>query len=190
MSASAWPEPAFEAGYLKRQQHYTCRPVWNLFRTTPTVVREARFLERARQAGVPAPAIRICLESPDGRALLLVDAIEPAVTLREALSITTGAARAALLERVAAVFVVLHRARICHGALYDTHVLISPDGAVALIDFEKARSKPTRSWAAVADLARFFRRTSALSAQDRARVVDPYRGKGFPLLVLWWRLRA
>jgi RIO-like serine/threonine protein kinase len=186
----AWRELGTARGYVKRQQNYVCRPVWNLGRATPTVSREARFLARAAAAGVTVPAIHFCRVHGDGRALLLVGAIEPASSLRETLRTTTESARAELLDRVGTTLCALHRARIAHGALYDTHVLVRDDGAIALIDFEKARRKLTRSWAAISDLRRFFRRTSALDAEDRCRILSAYPAREFPLLLLWSRLQG
>lgn len=186
----AWPELDGSRGFLKRQQNYVCRPVWNCARATPTARREARFLARAIEAGVAVPAVRFCLETSDGRALLLIDAIEGATNLREVLRGVAGAERGALLGRVGSAFAALHRARIGHGALYDTHVLVRDDGLPVLIDFEKARRKLTRSWAAIADLRRFFRRTPALDACDRQRILSAYPAREFPLLLLWSRLQA
>jgi RIO-like serine/threonine protein kinase len=189
-TAPDWPELGTVRAYVKRQSGYVCHPIWNWGRATPTVRREARFLARAAAAGVPVPGVRCCLQGSDARALLIVDAIEPAASLREALRTSCGATRDALLARAGDAFRRLHRARIGHGALYDTHVLVRSDGSIALIDFEKARRKLTRSWAAISDLRRFFRRTPALDARDRERILSAYPAREFPLLLLWSRLQA
>jgi predicted Ser/Thr protein kinase len=189
-SGPSWPELGTGAGYLKRQQHYVCRPLWNFARATPTVRREARFLARAAAARVAVPRVRFCMESSDGRAMLLLDAIAPARSLRDALRAVSAHEREGMLVGVGAMCAALHRARICHGALYDTHVLVRDDGGIVLIDFEKARRKVTRSWAAISDLRRFFRRTPALDARDRERILSAYPAREFPLLLLWSRLPA
>ena len=187
VGGDAWPELGGAHGYLKRQTRYFCRPAWNAFRPTPTSMREARSLTRARARGVPVPEIVLDDADADGRSYLLTRSIAGASTLRDALAAADASRRAELIDATAHAFAMLHRARIVHGALYDTHVLIDAAGGVTLIDLEKARGAPSPSLAALADLPRFFRRARALSRDEEARVLDAYPPNEFRLLALWRR---
>ncbi len=58
VEAGDWPQLcAGRRVYVKRQQRFFCRPVWNGFRPTPTLRREIRFLEQARALGIPVPSV-------------------------------------------------------------------------------------------------------------------------------------
>jgi tRNA A-37 threonylcarbamoyl transferase component Bud32 len=180
--------PGHRKALLKRQQAYYCRPIWNGLRATPTLLREARFLTRADAAGVPVPSVVCQLRSRPARMILAVEWLANAAALQTVAAGLPVAERARLLSRVGGYFQRLHAARICHGALYDRHVLVAADGAITLIDFEKARLRMSPSWAAIADLRRFIRRAPWLTEADIAALLAAYPRR-FVLLHLWARWR-
>ena len=176
---SAWPEITAEAPfYVKKQQRYFCHPLWNLGLPTPTLRRELRALRFAQQHGLQVPRVLAYGEGSDGRALLALAAIAPALDLEAALQ--EGAVdRHALLAEVGDTLAHMHRLRLRHGALYPKHILVRADGTagerVALIDFEKAR-RPGLRWRCIRDdLGQLLRRAGFLTADDRAVLADAYR---------------
>ena len=180
----AWPELDGRRGYVKRQTRYTCRPLWNALRATPTAAREARYLALARARGAPVAEVALHACAAGGRSYLVTRAVDGRA-LRSVLAGADPRLRERVIDAVARAFVALHRARIVHGALYDTHVLIDRDGRAVLVDLEKARIAPSKSLAAMLDLPRFFRRARGFTRADRRRLLVGYPSSEFPLLALW-----
>ena len=165
----AWPLGGIAQHiYLKRQQAFFCRPAWNTFRRTPTLRRERRFLERAREVGLDVPRIVYYGEGSGDRAILAVEEVGGAVDLAQALARADGAERARIVERVGDALATLHSARIRHGALYPKHILIGSTEPfrVTVIDFEKGRGALSASRAAVRDLDRLARHAPFLTDAD------------------------
>ena len=169
VDAKAWPLGSIErCVYLKRQQAFFCRPPWNAFRRTPTLRRERRFLECARELGLDVPRVAYYGEGTDDRAILAVEEVGDAVDLEHALVRANDAGRVRILERVGDALAILHAARIRHGALYPKHILVGSTEPirVTLIDFEKGRGACSASRAAVRDLDRLARHAPFLSDAD------------------------
>ncbi len=185
---AGWSEAGMVADFggrkalLKRQRQYFCRPLWNGLRATPTFAREARLMGLASRAGVNVAELLYARHGSSGRMILAAAWIDGAVSLA-----APEAQSESRLRATAAQFVRLHQARICHGALYDRHVLIDRAGVITLIDFEKARRRLTPSWAAIGDLARFIRRSPWLTPEQIDLIVAAYHWRHFPLLRVWAR---
>ena len=175
---SAWPEIAADGPfYVKRQERFFCHPLWNLGRPTPTLRRELRALRFAARHGLPVPQVLAYGEGSDGRALLALAAIAPALDLEAALH--AGADRPLLLAEVGDTLARMHRLRLRHGALYPKHILVRADAAagarVALIDFEKARRPALRARGITDDLQQLLRRAPFLDNGDRDVLAGAYR---------------
>jgi tRNA A-37 threonylcarbamoyl transferase component Bud32 len=133
-----WGRPDVRV-YAKRQHAYHCRPVWRLFRRTPTLRRELRALRACRALGIPVPEI-IAYRESGPEAELVVAEVRDGRALHAALA-DHPASRERILDLAADVIAHLHRAGWTHGALYPQHVLVgpAPECRVTLIDLEKAR---------------------------------------------------
>lgn len=153
----------------KIQDGYYCRPLWNGFRRTPLVRRELRALQAFHAAGVHVPEI-LSYEQSGERARLVTQLVD-GLHLKAALDRHPDA-RARILINVGREIGKAHRAAWTHGALYDSHILVSPDRdfRVCLVDLEKAH----RSLRMRRDLARLVRRNPYLSALDLADVARGY----------------
>jgi tRNA A-37 threonylcarbamoyl transferase component Bud32 len=176
--AADWPElGASGVLYVKRQQDYFCRPLWNLGRRTPTLRREKRALELCRRGGVTVPNVLGYAESGT-RAVLLLEALPDAHTLVDAMTAAADAERHALLTRAIAAIVRLHQARIRHGALYPKHVLIAGNNAW-LIDLEKARRVLSPAWAARRDVPQFLRHAPFMTDEEKGLVWEALVERGW-----------
>lgn len=147
-----------ERVYVKRQNAYFCRPVWRLFRKTPTLRRELRGLTACRRLGVAVPDVVTYREAGSTAELVLAEVLG-AEPLNQAL-LRPGADRDAIVASVADAIGRLHRAGWTHGALYADHILVmnEPPHRVVLIDLEKARHSRLRRRT---DLDRFRRHNAA-----------------------------
>lgn len=169
------PAAAWGAGhgqvYVKRQDAYWCRPIWRLFRKTPTLRRELRGLDACRRIGIRVPAV-ITYSERGSQAELVLAEIADALPLDQALD-RADADRAAILGNVAGALGRLHRAGWSHGALYPAHILVStgPDPVVSLIDLEKARHSRRRRRD---DLDRFWRHAPRLSEAEQRSLTERY----------------
>ena len=168
---ASWGLPGVRV-YVKRQQNYTCRPAWRLWRRTPTLRRELRALEACRALGFDVPTV-VHFRQQGLDAELAIGEITGALPLQAALA-QAGADAPEVLGRVGRTIARLHDAGWSHGALYSDHILVRPGrhGEVFLIDFEKARR--SRRLAA-ADLERLLRRSTFLSDAERQCLVESYR---------------
>ena len=180
VDSGAWPlGDVARCIYLKRQQAFFCRPPWNAFRRTPTLRRERRFLERARDLGIDVPRVVYYGEADGDRAILAVEEVAAAVDLERALARADDVERARIVERLGDALATLHAARIRHGALYPKHILIGSTAPrrVALIDFEKARATSSASRAAARDLDRLARHAPFLTDADWRVVRSRYAAR-------------
>jgi predicted Ser/Thr protein kinase len=169
VEAVAWPlAPTTGRVFLKRQQAFFCRPVWNAFRRTPTLRRERRFLERARAIGISVPTIVYYREGTNDRAILAVEEVADSVDFEQALAAADATSRVHVLERVGDALAALHTARIVHGALYPKHILVGVDALhrVTLIDFEKGRAAIGKQRGSRLDLDRLARHAPFLTQGD------------------------
>ena len=185
VEAGEWPELGPHGRlYVKRQQAFFCRPAWNAFRSTPTLRREVRYLERARALGVPVPTVVRYEEGSGDRVVLILDEIAGATDLQRALEGAADSKRAHICENVGKMLVKLHAARVLHGAVYPKHVLVEAavPHRVWLIDFEKARDVMSPLTAAVRDLDRLFRHSPFMTKADVASLLTTYDGSRFERL--------
>lgn len=186
VEAGEWPEfgPHLRL-YVKRQQAFFCRPAWNAFRSTPTLRREVRYLQRARVLGVSVPTIVRYEESSNDRAVLILEAVTGVTDLEQATEGTAESKRSMIYENVGKTLAKLHCARVLHGAVYPKHVLIETAAAhrVWLIDFEKARNVPSRITAARRDIARLLRHAPFMTDGDLAALTSAYDEHVFPRLL-------
>ena len=169
-----WPELATTGRiYVKRQEAFYCRPVWNAFRRTPTLRREHRFLLYCAANGIAVPRVLGYAERGD-RSLLILAAIEHTQELGRALE-ERATEREEILDHTLNLLKRLHHARVRHGALHPKHLLVDERRLdVWLIDLEKARRATTRRRAAEPDLAQFFRHAPFLTQAERTRFRDAY----------------
>ena len=185
VEAGEWPDLGPHGRlYVKRQQAFFCRPAWNAFRSTPTLRREVRYLERARALGVSVPAVMRYEEGSDGRAVLVLAEIAGVTDLQRAIEGATDAVRARILENTGKMLVKLHAARILHGAVYPKHVLVEAAAPhrVWLIDFEKARDVVSRFRAADRDLDRLLRHSPFMKSADIESLLSAYDARCFERL--------
>ena len=69
-----WGRPAAQV-YAKRQRAYYCRPVWRLFRRTPTLRRELRALRACCALGIPVPDV-VAYHESGPEAELVIEAVQ------------------------------------------------------------------------------------------------------------------
>jgi hypothetical protein len=185
VEAGEWPELGPHGRlYVKRQQAFFCRPGWNAFRSTPTLRREVRYLERARGLGVSVPTVVRYAEGSGGRAVLLLAEIPGVTNLQQAIEGAADPARALIFENTGKMLVKLHCARVLHGAVYPKHVLVETAAPhrVWLIDFEKARDVVSRFRAAERDLDRLFRHSPFMTDADIVSLLSAYDARCFERL--------
>ncbi len=106
--------------------------------------REWRGIERLSRSGIPAPRALGLAHSTEGDALLVSGWI-PGQTLWDRLAARTPEQRS-LLESVAGLVALLHRAGLAHGDLHPGNILIGTDGPI-LLDLQRcarARSGGSR----------------------------------------------
>jgi tRNA A-37 threonylcarbamoyl transferase component Bud32 len=158
--------------YVKRQEAYWCRPVWRLFRRTPTLRRELRGLLACMRLGVDVPGV-VHYEDDGTRATLVLTEVAEALPLDQALA-RPDADRAAILRSVADAIARLHAGGWSHGALYAAHILVRAGAPhpVVFIDLEKASFSPLQRRQ---DLNRLIRRSRFLGPDDARTLIDQYR---------------
>jgi TP53 regulating kinase-like protein len=94
-------------------------------------IREARAFNAARRAGIPTPIIlSIDLET----ATLIMEYID-APRLKEHLEVLSSVQRQRVFSQIGKSVALLHRARICHGDLTTSNLLLHASGKVYFIDF-------------------------------------------------------
>jgi tRNA A-37 threonylcarbamoyl transferase component Bud32 len=185
VEAAEWPEFGPHGRlYVKRQRAFFCRPAWNAFRSTPTLRREVRYLERARTLGLSVPTIVRYAEGSGGRAVLVLAEITGVTNLQQATEGAPASVRALIFENTGKMLVKLHAARVLHGAVYPKHVLVetAPPHRVWLIDFEKARGVMSPLRAAVPDLDRLVRHSPFMTNADAESLLAAYDGRRFERL--------
>ncbi len=93
-------------------------------------IREAQAMHRAKEAGVPTPAIYLIDRKT---ATIIMEYVEGA-RLKELL---TGEGRGALglMEELGRLVGLLHRSGLIHGDITTSNVIRTPDGRLFLVDF-------------------------------------------------------
>ncbi len=99
---------------------------------------EARLMREARKAGVRTP----CMYDIDlaDCSIVMEDIVGP--TAKEAM-LSDPAGAPALAKRIGETVARIHAARICHGDLTTSNMIVLPDGEICLIDFSMGCSKAT-----------------------------------------------
>lgn len=158
--------------FVKTQRDYVCHPAYRLWLPTPTLAREVRALRACRAFGLDVPAVVFYREA-DGVAELVVEAIDGAVNLDDALTLPS-ADRERIIGNCAHSVALMHRNGWVHGALGSEHILVQPcaNERVWLIDFEKARRSRLRPRR---DLERLWRHVANLTPVETALFVECYR---------------
>jgi heptose I phosphotransferase len=140
----------FEAGsrrwtaYLKREHHVTWRTrLGNAlagFGFRSRSLREARMLQILQREGIPGPEWLAAGEDEQGRAFLLVRAVE-GVELRAVLRAERDPKRRRRIARnLAATLARLHAAGFHHPDLYANHLFVDPrDDSIHLLDWQRPR---------------------------------------------------
>jgi tRNA A-37 threonylcarbamoyl transferase component Bud32 len=113
-------------------------------------LREARTLAELERCGLPAPRWLAAGED-SGRAFLLIEGVEDAVPLSQAIKDISTPERRDLARRVGRELARLHAAGFCHRDLYAKHVLIGSAGTITLLDWQRAGRATSRG--IVRDLA-------------------------------------
>jgi tRNA A-37 threonylcarbamoyl transferase component Bud32 len=131
--------------FLKREHHIPWKDRWRSFRAGFGFVslsqREVAMLNVVKQAGVPAPEWPAVGEDGNGRAFLLLKAIEHGVDLRLYLRHKTGDERREIARRLGEFVARMHEMGIEHPDLYAKHVLVDPQTQrFALIDWQRSRT--------------------------------------------------
>mgnify|MGYP002631026873 CR=1 FL=1 len=163
---------AVQSYYLKSQSGYHSRPLWRLGLATPTLAVEYHALLTCRQNHINVPEVLLFRQDGDVTELALRN-VENALPLNEYLAGPASSAdKLQVVERIAIEIGKLHHLGWIHGALGNEHLLVQPDGAVTLIDFEKARWWP---WSRRKDITRFWRRTQCLDKEQAAAFSRIYK---------------
>lgn len=173
----------FEAGsrrwtaYLKREHHVAWRTrLGNAlagFGFRSRSVREARMLQILQREGIPGPEWLAAGEDGDGRAFLLVRAVE-GVELRAVLRAERDPNRRRRIARnLAATLARLHAAGFHHPDLYANHLFVDPrDDSIHLLDWQRARLTYRLSWRQRRrDLAALHATTDDALVSPRERLV-------------------
>ncbi len=159
--------------YVKTQHRYFCHPLWRLGAPTMVLRRELRALRAAARLALPVPEV-VFFRQDDDVCELVIEEVTDADTLHDALRAADAHTRLELLEATARSIGTVHACGWTHGSLAETHILVKRQGQQIpwIIDWEKARWAPhaTRS-----DLARFLRRTQALTPNERRAFLTAYR---------------
>jgi tRNA A-37 threonylcarbamoyl transferase component Bud32 len=140
--------------FLKRQYRVGWRERlaswWAGFGWVSRSRREWRVLHALQTAGVGCPEPLAVGESADGRAFLLVNALDNAIDLptylgRENLSGEPGCL--VLARRLGRTLAAFHRAGFTHPDLYAKHVFVHlADGSISFVDFQRTRMLRRVSW--------------------------------------------
>ncbi len=108
---------------------------------------ELRMLAGLRAAGLPAPkpvAARYRRAGASYSADLITEWIAGARSL--AVALAASADPEALMARVGATVARFHKAGVCHADLNAHNILIGNNGAVWLVDFDRARRRRPGAW--------------------------------------------
>lgn len=153
-------------------------------------LRELAVTERARRGGVRAPAIWLAVRhrAEDGRArtVLWVAPIAGASDYAAVLRDAAPRARARALAAAGAEVGRLHRAGVEHEDLNLRNLLLSADGAAAIVDFgaSRARTGAASTRSVVRALSRLYRSVvkrkldARLTRSDVARFVRAHEAPG------------
>jgi tRNA A-37 threonylcarbamoyl transferase component Bud32 len=129
-------------GYLKREHAVTWKErlanAWAGFGRVSRSEREARTLQALHQSGLPCSEWLACGEDDRGRAFLLLRAAG-GVDLRTHLATVSREERRPLARRLGEALAGVHNAGFDHPDLYSKHVLVSPDGRVCFLDWQRSR---------------------------------------------------
>ena len=110
-------------------------------------VAEFRILKKLQEAGLPAPkpvAARYRVSGLSYSADLITEWIDDTRTLADCLRHRDGPAE--MMARVGATIARFHKVGLCHADLNVHNVLIGKDGAVWLVDFDRARLRSPGGW--------------------------------------------
>jgi tRNA A-37 threonylcarbamoyl transferase component Bud32 len=148
---------------------------WAGFGWSSKSVREARLLERLRDAGVPCPEV-VALGEDGGQAFLLLREQTGMVDLREFLSRPLAAADRRMLARaLGRELARIHAAGFTQPDLYAKHILVRParDGyRFCFLDWQRSRLLRVVRWRArLHDLAALDASLAAELVPDRLRLV-------------------
>jgi tRNA A-37 threonylcarbamoyl transferase component Bud32 len=187
------------AAFLKRQHHYRARTVRHPIRGIATLRREYQMLGEVSAAGVGVAEPLYFAEQNDGRALLVVEALQGYVALDQwsaaqadgrARSQLVPAQRRKMLESVARLVRKVHDLGVCHGCLYPKHLFWhAGTGDIRLIDWEKARFSRRSQRSRLRDLDSLNRHAPGWSRRERVLFLAAYLGVevGDPSLRLLWK---
>jgi hypothetical protein len=138
--------------YLKRE-HRTfwgqrLANAWAGFGFVTHSLREARTLTALRQAGVRCPDWVAAGEDDQGRAFLLLGAVQSSVGLREFLARLPNRPQTTrhVAMRLAAALAQLHDAGFQHRDLYAKHILLDKSGDFVFLDWQRAQRRGQLSW--------------------------------------------
>jgi tRNA A-37 threonylcarbamoyl transferase component Bud32 len=163
--------------FLKREHHIPWKDRWRSFRAGFGFVslsqREAAMLNIVKQAGIPAPNWLAVGEDGNGKAFLLLKAIEHGIDLRLFLRHKTGEERRETARRLGEFVARMHETGIEHPDLYAKHVLVDRQThRFALIDWQRSRMPRQLS---LQDCGRDLAALNASLADDLAG--DQFRGE-------------
>ncbi len=99
---------------------------------------EARLMREARRAGVRTP----CVYDIDLSECCIVMESVSGPTAKEAM-ISDPEGAPAIARRIGETVARIHSAKICHGDLTTSNMIVLPDGEICLIDFSMGCSKAT-----------------------------------------------
>lgn len=169
------PEPLNLPVFVKRAVMMSYRS-WYYPVRRPTFWREYCQMQKVKKYGVQTLNL-IYLGIKDNNAILVTEALIGYRSIDEIL-LEPGICREKIIDAVAKQLVCLHRGRFYHGCLYPKHILVKvlADGeiSVRLIDFEKTRRQIWKVNFIFRDLERFFRKTPALTSDERQRILSFY----------------
>ncbi len=164
--------------YLKREQRvsYKVRLTSALsgFGLVSRSVREARVLQALQREDIGCPEWLAVGEDAQGRAFLLVRAIENAVDLVSHLrGQLTASHRCQLARAVGSAIARIHEAGMHHPDLYAKHILVTPaDGRIHFLDWQRSqRYRLVPWWRRCRDLAALHATVAVEIAGPRERLL-------------------
>jgi hypothetical protein len=171
-----------EQFYMKRQENHFYRDATNLYRQTPTAVREWRATHAFKALGVgvlSAVCLGVGKSNGVSRALLVTRALTQHKSLPDTLvdPTLTAEARMRLWHALGRVVRVIHDNGYRYNCLYGKHVMLMPVGEdwdIRMIDLEKATLVRSQEKATISDLSQLDRHTDDMSNRDRQDFWDTY----------------